>query len=281
MIERYQLRYFLAVVDAGNFSRAASQVNVTQPALSLAVAKLETALGAKVFRRNSQRVHLTDEGVRLLAKARAIEGEFNALIEGLTEQSPRPLLRLGVLSTIPTRLLCDIVLASQDEALEIVEGTERDLIGRLNNKRIDLALTLLRPGESRFVCEALFTEGYSLVAPKSHGLANRAAAPGEAFARETMIVRRHCEVLSETSRYFTERGVRPRFSYRSTNDDRTLSLIKAGLGVTIMPDSYVDDDLAAIKLAGFNHERTIGLLFADEVLPMRSSPTVNALRALS
>jgi DNA-binding transcriptional LysR family regulator len=67
-----------------------------------------------------------------------------------------------------------------------------------------------------------------------------------------MIVRRHCEVLSETSRYFTEHGVRPFFAYRSTNDDQVLSLVQAGLGITVMPASYSLKGVVRPLLAGFN-----------------------------
>jgi len=284
MIERYQLRYFLAVVTAGNFSRAAAQVNVSQPALSVGIAKLEAALGARLFRRNSQRVHLTEAGARLLARARTIEREFNALSEGLSEEAPGPALRLGVLATLPTALLRGVVAANaaapSPDALEIVEGVERDLLERLQRRRIDLALTLLAPNESRFPHLELYTEAYCLVARADHPLAGQAEAPGEAFAGETMIVRRHCEMLSQTSRYFIERGVRPRFAFRSTNDDRILEMVRAGLGVTVAPDSLVGEGLAAIRLAGFNPRRRIGLLFADEALIDRDSPTLAALRSL-
>lgn len=285
MIERYHLRYFLAVVDAGNFSRAAAQVNVTQPALSVGIAKLEATLGAKLFRRNNQRVHLTEAGARLLAHARAAEAEFNAMEQRVgQDEAPRRVLRLGVLSTIPARLLGAVARANAQapapDALEIVEGAERDLLSRLHRRRIDVALTAIRPAVERFEHEALFEEGYSLVAPRGHPLAGQGPAPGEAFARETMIIRRNCEVLSETSRYFTDRGVRPRFSYRSTNDDRALELVKAGMGVTVAPDSYVDAELDAIKLAGFDYVRRIGLVFAGPELRQEALPTLAALRAL-
>ena len=59
MIDRYHLRYFLAVIDQGNFSRAAEACNVSQPTLSVGVAKLEKALGRPLFRRTNRRVELT------------------------------------------------------------------------------------------------------------------------------------------------------------------------------------------------------------------------------
>lgn len=285
MIERYQLRYFLAVVDAGNFSRAAAQVNVTQPTLSVGIGKLEKALGAKLFLRNSQRVHLTEAGVRLLAHARAIEGEFNSLEGRLAEPSRPAVVRLGVLGTIPTRLVEQVVAfnrdAAQPEALEIVEGAERDLVSRLQRRRIDLALTLVRPGEARFAYEPLFREGYFVAAPAWHPCAELDVVAGESLAQETMIVRRHCEALAHTSRHFTERGVRPRFSYRTTNDDRAMAMVKAGLGVTVMPDSHAEPGRARPRLAGFDLEREVGLLFADPAFLARTdSAVLQALRAL-
>lgn len=285
MIDRYQLRYFLAVVDAGNFSRAAAQVNVTQPTLSVGIGKLEKGLGARLFLRNSQRVQLTEAGVRLLAHARAIEREFNDLEGRVSQTRPAGTLRVGVLSTIPIRLLSGLVRSMRsggEEAIELIEGNERDLVGRLQRRRIDVALTLVRPGESRFAVEPLFEEGYSLAAPAWHAYANAGVVAGDLLADEVMIVRRHCELLSETSRFFTERGVRPHFAFRSTNDERTVALVKAGLGVTVIPDSYAEPGLALVKLAGFNHSRRIGLLFASPELAGETGPqALQALRTLA
>ena len=284
MIDRYQLRYFLAVVDTGNFSRAASRMNVTQPTLSAGVAKLEKALGARLFFRNSQRVHLTAEGTRLLNRARAVENEFNALEGAAREALDAPLVRLGVLTTIPTRLIERVVRgrggAGGEERLEIIEGTERDLLARLDRGRIDAALTLLREGSSRFASEALFKEGYGLAMPDSHPFAQDAVVDGVKLAQEVMIVRRQCEVLSLTSRHFTDLGVRPEFSFRTHNDDKALAMVRAGLGITVMPMSYRSEGVSRPRLAGFDHERVVGLLFAAHAGALRTgaSPLIAAVR---
>jgi LysR family hydrogen peroxide-inducible transcriptional activator len=286
MIDRYQLRYFLAVVDAGNFSRASAQVNVAQPTLSVGIAKLEQTLGAKLFLRNSKRVHLTEAGARFLARARIIEGEFQSLETRTADPSQSSLIRLGVLTTIPTRLIAQVIASVSQrpdaEALEIVEGNERDLVSRLQRRRIDLALTIVRPGESRFPHEVLYSEGYSVISSATHRFPGGGRVAGEALAGETMIVRRGCEVLSETSRYFTERGVRPRFSFRSANDDRVLAMVKAGLGVALAPDSYLDTELSSAKLLGFDYERQVALLFGTtDIVERRGSAVLEALRALA
>lgn len=285
MIDRYQLRYFLAIVDAGNFSRAAALVNVTQPTLSVGIAKLERSVGAKLFLRNNQRVQLTDAGARLLGAARAIEREFGMLESHRPASGGPRLVRVGLQSTIPTRLLADVVVAYRGaggtERLEVVEGQERDLLSRLNRRRLDLALMVIRPGEARFASEILFEEGYAIAASESHACAAYPVVLAEALASEPMIVRRHCEVLAETSRHFTARGVRPHFSLRTTNDDKAVAFVRAGLGITLMPDCYGDDGLARPKLAGFDLTRSVGLMFADPALAEPgASEFVGALRSL-
>ena len=285
MIERYQLRYFLAVVDAGNFSRAAARINVTQPTLSIGIAKLEQQLGSRLFFRNSQRVHLTEAGGRFLKHARSIESEFNQVDQSLGGLEEKPLLRLGVLTTIPTAFLEDVVrrqhAAARPDRLEILEGGERELLARLDRGRIDLALTLARGASTKFGEEALFREGYRLAAPLDSRYAHVETVAAEDLADEVMVVRRHCEALSATSRYFTERGVRPEFSFRSTSDDRVLAMIRAGMGVTVMPASYRDPAICRPRLAGFDLQRTVGLIYADKASPLRTggSAFVEAARA--
>jgi DNA-binding transcriptional LysR family regulator len=284
MINRYNLRYFLAVVDTGNFSRAAAQMNVTQPTLSVGLAKLEKDLGAKLFFRNNRRVHLTEAGSRLLEHARAIEQEFAKVEQGVGRLQPRRLTRLGVLSTIPTPLIEKVVRRHQGleprERLEIVEGPERDLMAQLDRGRIDLALTLLRSEPGRFAQEWLYSEGYALAVPRSHRHADAESVNAEDLGEEVMIVRRHCEALSATSRHFTERGVRPEFSFRSANDDKVLALVRAGLGITLMPESYVDPGIRRPRLAGFTLRREVGLIFSDRRVALKDEEgsAVTALR---
>ena len=250
-MDRYLLRYFLAIVETGNFSRAAARENVAQPTLSAGIAKLEGQLQARLFDRTNRRVHLTQAGSRFLVHARRIEHEFN-LAQAAVSGADRPeLLRVAVLSTIPTALLeRAFERAAGDERVELMEGSEREVISLLDRGRADVALTILRPGADKFASERLFEEGYGLALPANHRLAEAASLRGEELADEVRMVRRQCEVLAETSRYFTDRNVRPAFSYRGVNDDRVLALVRAGLGITVMPDSYQKPGVARGELGG-------------------------------
>jgi DNA-binding transcriptional LysR family regulator len=281
MIDRYLLRYFLAVIDNGSFTAAANQVNVTQPTLSAGIAKLEREAGAKLLRRNSQRVELTEAGARFAVHARRIEREFHLAQASITGLAPADTLRLGVLSTIATAELSALVETLAQTApglrVELLEGNERSLTQYLARGRIDLALTIVRDADA----EPLRTEGYALALPNAHPLAAESSLPGEAMAGETMIVRRHCEALSETSRYFTQRGIRPFFALRTTNDDRALDMVRAGLGVTVVPASHRHVGVASPVLTGFDLTRTLGLVWGEDAARLRddAEPLIAALRA--
>lgn len=259
MLSRTQLRQFLAVVDMGSFTRAANALNVAQPSLSGGIAELERQLGTRLFVRERRRIRLTPAGNALLPLARGIEAGFHQA-EVQVGSLPAPLrpIRLGVLESVPLRWLERAIAAySGSEPLELSEGGERELVGALANGSIDLALTLLGPGAG----EILLEEDYCLALPANHPLADAEQADAAAVAGETMIARRSCEVLSETSRFFTERGVRPRFALRTANDERALAMVRAGLAITVAPRSLGGTGLAMVPLAGFGLSRRIGLAY--------------------
>lgn len=277
MIDRYLLRYFLAVIDQGNFSKAAASCNVSQPTLSAGIAKLETLLGRPLFIRSNRRVELTAAAVDLAGHARRIEAEFAAAERAVQSAAAPATIRLGVLGSIPAAWIEDYAVrlreSGKGERVELVEGRERELAERLARGSIDAALTILRE-DSRFPAERLFTEGYSLAMAATHRLADRAMIDGAELGGEPMIVRRHCELLSDTSRYFTARGVRPFFPARVTSDDRALRLVRSGLGVTVMPDCFEAPGVVRPRLADFAFTRDVGLLFgghADGGLRDRSA----------
>ncbi|MBD8547729.1 LysR family transcriptional regulator [Sphingomonas sp. CFBP 8760] len=268
MIDRYHLRYFLSVVDTGNFSRGAAACNVSQPTLSVGIAKMEAALGRPLFHRTNRRVELTDAGVRLLGHARMIEAEFAAAEREVIGTVDGGTLRLGILSTTPRRwtehLLHERRAFPTGDRIEIVEGTERDLRHRLARGRIDAAVTIVRDDDGDRG-RPILIEGYSLALGTVHPLATRASIRVDELANDPMILRRHCELLAETSRFFTARGIRPFFPARTTGDDKALGYVRAGLGVTVMPDGFRDPGVVRIPLDGFDFTRTIGLVHAAHV----------------
>lgn len=265
MIDGYLLRYFLAVAEAGNFSRAARGVSVTQPTLSAGIAKLERQLDVRLFDRDKQRVALTSAGSRFLVHARRLAAEYELALQQL-QAAPEPtVLRVGVLLTVPTAVVEDLVVrhraSGANEVLELLDGTERDLAERLDRGRLDVALTAIRPHHARFRPEVLARERYMMVLPGDHPLAASELVTAEQLASDAMVVRRHCEALPEISRFFTQHGVRPRFLLKTASDQRVLAMVRSGAGVGMMPESFSHPGVRFVRVADFDLQREIGLLF--------------------
>lgn len=290
MIDQYLLRYFLAVAETGSFSRAAKRVSVTQPTLSSGIAKLERELGARLFDRDRSRIRgggiaLTPAGSRFLVRARRIAAEYEHALVELSEVTDPTLLRIGVLNTIPARWiegwLSSHRALGSGEALEILDGTERDIADRLERGRIDVALTVVRPHHARFHPEVLARERYMMVLPPDHPLAGEGEVQAEQLARDRMALRRHCEALPEINRFFVERGVRPRFVLKTTSDERVLSVVRSGAGIGMMPECFAQGPERFVPVRDFELVREVGLLHAAEaqVAEALASPFVGLVRA--
>lgn len=266
MMKRAHLRQFLAVVETGNFTRAAERLAISQPTLSAAIAELERLAGTRLFLRERRQVRLTEAGARLVNHARAIEREFRAA-EAAFAEAPVPLspLRLGVLPSIATLALSSLARRhAGPQPLTMAEGTDAELRRKLGEGQVDAILTLMRPEDADRPSLPLLEEGYCLLLPEGHALAGASLLDASDVAAETMIARRSCEILGETSRWFTQRGVRPPFFLRSSNDDRCIEMVRVGMGVTTAPQSLARDGVVAVPLADYDFRRTIVLIAARE-----------------
>lgn len=263
MFELYQLRYFLAVVETGSFTKGSKRVRVSQPTLSAGIQKLEQTLEAKLFDRTSKRVFLTSAGTRFLEHAKAIVTQAQRAMAELQDVPAREVLSVGVLTTIAVaevqRLFSDYLRAHPGTIVELYEGNERELNSRLERELLQVALTIQR-SDNKSRSQPLYEEGYSLALAARHPLAQRAVIQVSELADEPTIVRTRCELLSETSRFFTSHNVRPRLVYRTEQDERALQMVGAGLGITVMPDHFRAPSVARVPLVGFDERRTIALV---------------------
>lgn len=265
MIDRYLVRYFLAVVDHGNFSAGARHCRVSQPTMSSGITKLEGSLDRKLFERTNRRVELTPAGARFLPHARRIEADFSEAEQAVREDVPTTTIRIGLMTTLPAswiQLLVSAACASPDERVEIVDARARDLPALLDRGRIDAGIGLRTPGSPGGTM--IFEEGYALAFPAGHRLASEKAVSADTLAGETMFVRRDCEALADISQYFTSRGIRPFMAARTSDEERAIAYVRSGLGITVMPASFARDGVAMVPMAGFTKMRAVCLLLSAE-----------------
>lgn len=263
MIKRSHIRHFLAVVDAGSFTQAALRLRVTQPTLSTGIAALETLTRSRLFVRDRKHVRLTEAGGRFLPIARDLERQFR-LADGFgIEPAPGwPVMKFGTIRTLPLDLLeAAATRLAGRFSVELSEGSDSELRAGLSQGRLHVALGLLRSDDSEDGFIPWFEEPYVMLVPAAHHLANRDYVRPEELAAETMIARRSCEMLDETSRFFTRHRVRPRFSLRSESDERCIRMVAAGLGITTAPLSLRAPGTAALRVEGYDLYRRIGFRF--------------------
>ena len=145
-MDMHHIRYFLAVCETRNFTRAAERCNVTQPALSRAVQQLEEEVGGLLFRRERSLTHLTDLGVLLRPRFQQILDE----LMGVRQEASRFLclenanLKVGIMCTVGPRrftgLLADFNRRQQGIQLQLVEGVPASLSRLLESGEIDVAI---------------------------------------------------------------------------------------------------------------------------------------------
>jgi len=265
MLKRTHLRHFVALAETGSFTAAARRLNLTQPTLSASISEIERQLGTSLIFREHRGIRLTDAGHQFFIKARSVEREFRAAETMLIPARPQvtPLV-LGVLASISTSLLIRLRANFGDTPpLVLIEGNDADLRRRLSERQIDVALSLLRESETEWPSSHLLSEHYAVLLSSGHSLAQRSQLGPEELSGETMLARRSCEILAETSKFFTARGVRPNFLIRTTNDDRCLALVREGFAITTGPASLATNGIVAVPMQGYNYRRRVGLILRD------------------
>lgn len=239
----HHIRYFLAVCETRNFTRAAENSNVTQPALSRAIQQLEAEVGGLLFRRERSLTHLTDLGALLRPRFQQILDELS----GVRQEASKFLcldnasLKVGVMCTIGPRrftgLLGDFNMRHMGIRLQIVEGVPAKLSEMLESGEIDVAImSSTEKFPERFDVTALFRERFVLAFPAGHRLAQYDEIPVTAIDGEIYLRRANCEYWDHLSEICISQGVRLRISYSSEREDWIQNLVAGGLGICFIPE---------------------------------------------
>lgn len=269
MIKRSHIRQFLALVEAESFTQAASRIHITQPTLSVGIADLEELVGAKLFHRERRRARLTNAGRRFLPIAQELDGLFRKADRFSQKPGDRwPELRIGMIRSLSgatvEKLLARICSSF---AIELIEGSDAELRSLMTKDHLDAIITVLRDGDSPERSHTLFAEPYVMFMPDGHTLASSEAVAPEQLAGEVMIARRSCEILGDTSKFFTRHGVRPRFAFKSDSDERCMRMVAAGGGITTAPLSLQLPGTMPVSVTGYDFSRRIGVLLPPNPAP--------------
>jgi DNA-binding transcriptional LysR family regulator len=245
-MEMHQARYFLELCESLSFTRAAEQCHVSQPALTLAIKKLEEEFGGPLFHREARRLLLTDLGKRLRPHIAQVIDQADAARHAASEfrllhQAP---LALGVMSTVgPLRLSGLLARFKNDHPgveLGVREGSLDDLLGRLDAGKLDLAILNDPRGHAPHVRAIdLYREHYVVVAPPGHPFERLDTVRLADVASHPYVDRLACEMREMVMAACAERHVELYATFRSEREDWVQGMVMAGMGFAFMPEYSV------------------------------------------
>jgi LysR family hydrogen peroxide-inducible transcriptional activator len=241
-MEMQQLRYVAAIAQTGNFSRAAEQCHVSQPSLSQQVQKLEEELGGRLFDRMKREAKLTPHGETFLHRALRILEEVDAAKREAADAQKllRGTVTLGVLPTIAPYLLPGIMVkfTAKYPGVEIViqEDTTTRLLKQALDCEIDFALASRPIHDGRLEVRDLVSEELLIALPPGHRLTRkRVLRPGDLKGERLIVMKEgHClgdQVLGFCDRFDLHHPI----SFRSAQLETIQSLVRAGLGISLIP----------------------------------------------
>ncbi len=240
-----ELKYVVALAQERHFGRAAQKCFVTQPTLSLALAKLEGELGVRLFERNKNEVIVTARGQAIVEQSKRVLDEVAKiphLARGGQDQLAGPL-RIGVIPTIGPYLLPDLIPILRKRApampLSIEENLTGNLAPMLREGELDVAIIALPFAIPGVKTEAVYEEPFNVVVPEGPRWSARKSVKPSELAEENMLVLNagHC---------FREQVLEacPGQANTALPDGRAGSsletirnMVASGLGVSVLPAS--------------------------------------------
>ncbi len=241
-MEMHQLRYVVAVARTGNFSRAAEQCHVSKPSLSQQIQKLEDELGERLFDRMKRQAKLTPSGEVFLRRAARILEEVDAAKREATDAKEllRGVVTVGVLPTIAPYLLPAVMTEFTERFPGVETVVQEDTTARLlklaHAYEIDFGLASHPIQDERMAVRELFAEELLLALPPGHRLIRKRTVSAADLESERLIVMKEGHCLGDQVLHFCDRrDLRPCISFRSAQLETIQSLVRAGLGISLIP----------------------------------------------
>lgn len=237
-----QIRYFLALSESLNFTRAAEKCCVTQPALTQTIRRLEDELGGELVCRESREITVTALGELLHAHFEQIN-RSRQLVKATSKAvalGEIAKLNIGIMCTIGPRVLARLLedFQAQQPMVSFVlhDVTPNSIPNLLLSGELDGVFCALH-------CEPLpqlhytdlFEEPMVVAFPKDHEFTNMDAVPLEDIAKQVYIDRLHCEFREDFLKFCEDEAIQLDVAYSSQREDWIQSMIRDGMGVTVIP----------------------------------------------
>jgi DNA-binding transcriptional LysR family regulator len=253
-LELSTLRVFMTVANERSFSRAAEKLARTQPAVSLALQRLESELGEKLLDRSAKDVVLTDAGRTVLEYARRfqnLESELNNSIAELRDHSAGRLV-IGANESTGLYLLHHIERYRRmypKVKVQVRRSFSSRIPAEIVDGNLELAVISYQPRDERLQSRVIFTDSLAFVVSPKHRLAKRREVPISELGDEIFVAH---NVLSPyrdiVLRAFQERGVRLNMDIEMPTVEMIRWMVEENQGVAFLPRMCVDQEIAEKRL---------------------------------
>jgi DNA-binding transcriptional LysR family regulator len=273
-MELYQIRHFIAVVEAGGFTKAAERIAVSQSAISASIAKLEAELETQLLDRQHTVVVPTPEGMRLLEAGKEILQKCNTVKAEFKAIANRRPLRIGTIRSLfsgrVSRLVSAFRLAKPHVPIEAVDSESNplcqcaQLLGLAPGQELDAVLTIFNGKEPKTASRVLFKMPYMLAVREDHRFAKRQAVTLSDLANEPFILPEGCPGLQDLTNLLASRGITIRAAYKTDRDDMALALVAAGIGLAFVPGRFEVPTVKQVPVTDLGIFREVGLIWQRE-----------------
>ena len=261
-----ELRFVVSVAHERNFRRAAAKSFVSQPALSLAIKKIENELGVSIFERNRMGISLTSVGEKIVNQAQTVLAEVDKIKEiSLLEKNTQQIqIKLGLIYSIAPYLLPLIIPKleeiNSDITLDAEEDITKNLITKLQDGSLDAAIIALPFDIPGFETITLYDEPFKVLVSKKHKWNKNQAVNAKQLIHEkillldnthcfSMQVREACPGISNNAEVQT-----------GTSLETIRNMVASNLGISILPQSATTNNYK---------NREINILSFENPVPFR------------
>ena len=242
-MELHEIRYFLALSKTLNFTKAAEMCNVSQPALTRAIQKMEDELGGLLFSRERNNTHLTELGrmlephlTEVLTRTQAAKETANRFLRLDSAQ-----LKLGVMCTIgPVRFVSFLSCFRADNPgveITLTEAVPNRLCDLLTKGELDVALIARPDGfASPLQPQPLYRERFVIACSAGHPFARKNSVSVAELDGQPYLARINCEFFDTLRDTCHANGSHLVGAFRSEREDWILTMVAAGMGVCFLPE---------------------------------------------
>ncbi|MCS1352732.1 LysR family transcriptional regulator [Mechercharimyces sp. CAU 1602] len=257
---------FIQAAQTQSLSKASDQLNLSQPALSKQMRALESTLGSHLFHRSPQGVSLTEAGEIALSHFKIMIADWEQLQAKLQAHADSHLMRIGTLPSLASTYLPAKLLAAPFPTEVHVKDNSQQLIDLLQDRNLDIIFIDLPTKKKKVVVhQPIFTEPLYLIVPHNHPLSSMTSVKYIDLIGHPFVLYPHgCDIRFFIEHTFAKLKENPQITLESSYGESILGYVRAGVGITILPQLLADelkqDKLKVIPFDEADATRTISMV---------------------